>query len=337
MGSGRLQLDCRPVDLHWLVEGATERARVQAEAKGLRLHVSLDGEVPRRIVADPLRLEQVLRNLLDNAVKFTEQGSVSLAVETLELDERSATLRFSVVDTGIGIPKEKRDLIFQSFAQADGSTTRTHRGTGLGTTIAQRLVQLMGGDIGVESEPGEGSAFFFTLTFETADPVSPGQAEAGEKPAPGTARKHPPTGKVLVADDYPTNQQVARCHLESAGHTVRVVGTGEQAVAAFQEDAFDLVLMDVQMPNLDGYQATRQIRRLGPSGAEIPILAMTTPATSAARRACREAGMDDIVVKPLNRERFLAVVADWLAMPRKVDSPAPANPSPSEEPVETMP
>jgi len=311
--AGRLELDPRPIDLPQLLQRVVSSAHVQARGKGLDFRVSLDPNVPRYVVGDALRIHQVLRNLVANAVKFTNKGFVNVLVEALDIVGEEVQIRFSVVDTGIGIPEEKRKAIFDSFTQADGSTTRQYGGTGLGTAIAKRLVGMMGGEIGVDSTPGEGSIFWFTMrvpiTNETpqAD-IAPEMNGSNER----FDRRRRRSGRILVAEDYPTNQEVVRNYLETAGHQVTLVDNGRKAVEACQQQIFDLVLLDVQMPEMDGFAATTRIRDLGPVYEKVPLLGLTAHASAAAKTSCREAGMDDVIIKPIRRDAFLSAVAHWL-------------------------
>jgi CheY-like chemotaxis protein len=278
----------------------------------------------------------VLLNLLNNAVKFTARGEVALRVEATGhaagpgtgegagLGEDAGAgagagadagacgsagvcgVRVSVRDTGIGIAPEKQGLLFQRFSQLDGSIRREFGGTGLGLAISQRLVGLMGGVIGVESRPGAGSCFGFDLVL----PVAGAGAAAA---VPGVAQRAGVGARVLLVEDLAINQELARAVLEGAGHRVRVVGDGASAVAAVREAAYDVVLMDVQMPGLDGLSATRAIRGLGGGAGRVPIVAMTANVLPAQLEACREAGMDDHVGKPFRRQQLLDAVRTWAA------------------------
>jgi CheY-like chemotaxis protein len=265
-------------------------------------------DVPGRILGDPTRLRQVLINLLGNAIKFTESGRVAAHVEIETPDngrDSTVVLRFSVSDTGIGIPKHKLASIFHAFQQADGSTTRRFGGTGLGLSISTRLVSLMGGTMEVESTPGRGSTFRFTCRFgivrDSTERVPPSMGDS-----PGTA---PRAGKsslsILVAEDNRINQRLVQRLLERSGHTVELAENGEQALALHRQGSFDVVLMDVQMPVMDGLEATREIRKAEASdGSYTPIIAMTAFAMEGDKERCIEAGMDGYVSKPLNPAEF---------------------------------
>jgi PAS domain S-box-containing protein len=285
---------------------------VRAKQNGLELVCHVPPDVPDALHGDPLRLRQVLINLVGNAIKFTEKGEVVVSVEKSEgrsqktegktdggalLSSDSCLLKFSVKDTGVGIPPEKQRLIFEAFTQADTSTTREYGGTGLGLTISQRLVELMGGRMWVESEVGRGSTFHFTARFGLAR----GEPTAPREVAPAAADRR--RLRVLVAEDNLINQRLAVRLLEKAGHAVTVVETGLEAVAAVGREPFDLVLMDVQMPEMGGFEATAAIRaREKANGGHIPIVAMTAHAMKGDRERCLEAGMDDYVSKPVRAD-----------------------------------
>jgi CheY-like chemotaxis protein len=275
----------------------------QAQQKRLELLSHVGDGVPGSLVGDPLRLRQVLINLLNNAVKFTELGGVSLHVE-LEDATESPLLHFEVVDTGIGIPRDKHAVIFEAFSQADGSLTRRYGGTGLGLTICTRFVDMMQGRIWVESEPGKGSRFHFTARFQRAP--EPLTAPVNVATSPSST---PTPLSLLLAEDNPVNQKLALRLLEKRGHTVVTAANGCEALAAFEQRPFDAVLMDVQMPEMSGFEATAAIREreLG-TGTRIRIIAMTAHAMSGDRERCLAAGMDDYVAKPIRSAELFAAV-----------------------------
>jgi len=266
--------------------------------------------VPERLIGDPLRIGQVLRNLAGNAIKFTNQGKVSVNVRAESVEASKVTLCFSVVDTGIGIPSEKYRLIFEPFAQADGSTTRKYGGTGLGLSISSGLVEMMGGRIWVESEVGQGSAFRFALTLELATTTHASEAVLPPSTSPGAKRKL----RILVAEDNNVNQRLAVRLLEREGHSVTIAGSGQAALDTFERHQlentqFDLILMDVQMPGLDGLQATARIReRERGSGRRVPIIAMTAQAAESDRLRCLESGMDAYVAKPVRVSDLMGMI-----------------------------
>jgi len=331
---GKLELEHRPLDLHQLLDSVQRTVGIQAERKGLECIFYRDPALPRYVMGDAVRLRQILLNLLSNAVKFTERGSVTLRVEMLGQENRRARIRFWVIDTGIGIPKEKRSLVFESFTQIYGGTTRRYGGTGLGTSIAKKLVHLMEGEINFESEPGQGTTFWFTVPLEICT-QPPAPKEVTLLPESGSLVSSPPSrsARVLVAEDYPVNQELARLHLESAGHQVIIVPNGREAVRACKQDRFDIILMDLHMPEMDGYEATRQIRQLGGWCATVPILGVTADASRQTVQACRDAGLNEVVIKPLRKNSFLAVVGRYVqqtALPSKPDG----GHNPASEPTE---
>lgn len=323
MEEGKLELCPEPTRVRELLEGVARIASIAATAKALPFHLSVEPSVPDIIACDELRLRQVLQNLVGNAVKFTDHGGVRLEVSCSAQSENSARLMFSVVDTGIGIAEERQAAIFDPFVQADVNTTRRFGGTGLGTTIARELVRMMGGDIQVSSILDHGSRFWFELTFELPKPS--GTAPPTSRGAAGLASVRGwRAGSILVAEDYPINHRILREHLESAGHQVTVVEHGEDAVHACSKRCFDLVLMDLQMPIMDGFEATRRIRALpGPHGL-VPILATTASAEASTRRECVEKGMNGVVTKPVRRQAILETVENWLAHSAgEIDTPIP--------------
>ncbi|MER3414743.1 MAG: hypothetical protein C4297_00820 [Gemmataceae bacterium] len=294
--AGRMHLEEVPFALRQVIEESLHTVALTASQKGLRLWSHVHPDVPAWLKGDPLRLRQVLVNLLSNAVKFTERGEVALTVEggPNENAGDAYVLHFQVRDTGVGIPPEKHRAIFEAFTQADGSTTRRYGGTGLGLTIAARLVELMGGRIWVESEPGQGSVFHFTAQLR------PSEAPADDA---GILQELPPprrTLRILLAEDSPTNQKLVVSLLHKRGHVVVVAGTGAEAVAAVSRQPFDVILMDLQMPDMDGLDATRAIRKLEEgSGRHTPIIALTAHALKGDKERCLQAGMDGYLAKPL--------------------------------------
>jgi signal transduction histidine kinase len=267
---------------------------------------------------DPLRLGQILLNLAGNAVKFTEQGSINLRVRLLEESPSDVLLRIEVQDSGIGITPEDQKRLFTAFEQADGSMTRKYGGTGLGLAISKRLVQMMGGEIGVESTPGQGSTFWFTIrlgrTPSVNGAVPPAPTFAGETPAVQIMSRYP-GARILLAEDEPINQEVSRGLLEEVGLVVDLAEDGREAVALAQQNRYDLIVMDMQMPNLNGIDATRAIREL-PGYALSPILAMTANAFDEDRQACLDAGMNDHIGKPVDPDRLFETVLKWLGATR---------------------
>ncbi len=362
--AGKLSFERVDFDIAGVVREVVRMFGLRARDKALQLSWEVPPETPALVSGDPGRLRQVLINLVGNAMKFTESGSVSVSISAIDADDDGINALFAVRDTGVGIPADKQALIFEAFSQADSSVTRRFGGTGLGLTICARLVEGMGGSIWVDSTPGEGSTFFFTVRLgeagsSTAAPAGdgaegallqiPGTEVVGDGSAPTAAAGVPAAPaavsadaapgaaepalvaarsgnaealmadadaevaplRVLLAEDQPVNQMLAVRVLEKMGHSVRVAGNGALAVAALREEPFDIVLMDVQMPVMDGFEATRQAREMEKDGTlrATPIVAMTAHALAGDRERCLEAGMDEYLSKPIRRESLNAVLS----------------------------
>ncbi len=297
-----LELSSEPFDVSTLIAEIMAPLQPRAREKGIALECELTASVPATLVGDSGRLRQIVTNLAANAVKFTHAGRVTVRVDAQAKDERHVDLHVAVQDTGIGIPEEKHARIFEPFQQADGSTTRKYGGTGLGLTISAQLVELMGGRLWVESEAGRGSTFHVQLTIERSlveckpVPVAPLVGSAASSKSL----------RILVAEDNAVNQLVASRMLEKRGHVVTVVGDGVAAAAAHADGTFDVILMDVQMPEMDGFQATAAIReRERSTGEHIPIIAMTAHAMRGDEARCLDAGMDSYLSKPIHVERLV--------------------------------
>ena len=306
--AGKLSLEMVDFSLSASLEKVANIITCQITAKELEYRAITAPDVPRYLHGDPLRLEQVLLNLLSNAVKFTHQGRIELAINLVEATAERLVLEFRVSDTGIGLSPEQSVAIFAPFTQGETSTTRQYGGTGLGLSICQRLVTLMGGELQVESEPGEGSVFSFTVGF------LPASAPEEQAPAPESSDLQVITGaRVLLVEDNPINQQIARVQLTHAGLQVTVAANGREAVELVMQAAtpFDLVLMDIQMPEMDGYEATRRIR-LHCSSEELPILAMTAYALAEERHKCLDVGMNDHLAKPIDVAQLHAKLCRWV-------------------------
>ncbi len=302
--AGKLEITpvaCRPAEL---VTEACHTLLAAAREKGLEIEWQVAAEVPGYVECDGRRVRQILLNLIGNAVKFTHAGQVKVELASRELDAGRLELAFSVADSGIGIPKQHQQVIFEPFRQVDGSLSRTFGGTGLGLSICSRLVNLLGGRLEVESEPGKGSTFRFSVQAQcmrAPDPDASPAATAEARPQRSIA--------ILLAEDNPINQKVARALLQNHGHVVTVVDNGEAAAERAAKDDFDLILMDVQMPQLDGWEATRRIRRHeAESGRHTRIIGLTAHALEEARRECIAAGMDDVLVKPFEPAQLHAAV-----------------------------
>ena len=299
--SGAMELEHAPFDLIDCLVSALSLVTPSATAKSLTLDYSIDADVPRAVLGDVTRLRQILVNLLDNAVKYTDVGVVSVRISRVA---DSQLLRFTVRDTGIGIADEAHTRIFDSFSQVDASTTRRYGGTGLGLAISRRLSELMGGTIWVESELGAGAAFFFTASLPAVDFGGVTLANGSDP-----IRAPTPTAevRVLVVDDNTVNQEVACLLLAQLGHRAEAVGNGLEAIDALTRQTYDIVLMDMRMPGLDGPAAARIISQQWPAGHP-HIFAMTANAGPADRRACLDAGMDDVLTKPITLEALAAAL-----------------------------
>ncbi|MES2918627.1 MAG: ATP-binding protein [Pseudomonadota bacterium] len=303
--AGHLQPEHIPFELGSVLQGLRNQLGDSALQRGLKLVVRLDPALPRHVLGDPLRLGQVLINLVGNAIKFSRAGDITVDTALLETREGQVRIRIDVRDQGIGMTEDEQERLFQSFQQGDSSTTRRYGGTGLGLTISRRLVELMGGQIGVHSRPGEGSTFWFTLPLDiatTADLEPPSVA-----PAPDLRG-----ARVLLVEDNAVNQLVARKLMEQFGLAVSVADNGREALERLQGEHFDCVLMDVQMPVMDGFETTRVIRAT-PALADTCVVAMTANASREDRERCRQAGMDDFLAKPVRMDRFFEVLGRVLA------------------------
>ena len=305
--AGMLSIEQVQCNLQQTIRTMLQPMALRAKEKSLALHCDLAADLPSNFVCDPVRLRQVMVNLLENAIKFTEQGEIKVGVALLSDAAAAPMLHFSVRDSGIGIPPERIEQIFEAFTQVDSSTTRKYGGTGLGLTITRRLVELMGGRLEVDSQPGIGSCFHFTLPclLDAADQAMP---EAGQD------RPHQPTGglastaptanagpAILLVEDNPVNQKLAKVLLERRGYQVTIAENGQQALAAIAGQAFEIVLMDMQMPVMGGVEATQRIRQRETEQGlpRLPIVAMTANAMQGDRETCLAAGMDDYLTKPI--------------------------------------
>ena len=339
----KVELDRIAFDLRDALEQTLKVLRVRAGEKGLALACHIRRDVPAALVGDPDRLRRILMNLIGNAVKFTERGEVAVRVAAEVKDAEGVRLHFAVADTGIGIPLDKQKEVFEAFAQADSSITRRFGGTGLGLAISAQLVQMMGGRLWVESQPGRGSTFHFTARFGVAK-------EPGGRSAPARAQQGAPLQtqtrdaaferparplRILLAEDNPVNQQLAVHLLERRGHSVVAAETGRKALAALGKDRFDLVLMDVQMPEMDGLEATAAIRaKEKASGGHVPIVAMTAHAIKGDAERCLAAGMDAYISKPIEPAELIETVERLSVAPAAEDQatlsgrPSPRAPIP---------
>ncbi len=321
--AGKLVLEAAPFAPRPLLREICDLLRFRAREKGIQLHLTVPDTLPVWLLGDAARLRQVLLNLIGNAVKFTSAGQVDLRVEA-----NGSRVLFRVQDTGIGIAEEARASIFSPFQQADSSTSRRFGGTGLGLAISRRIVLQMGGDIGFESTPGRGSVFWFEVPLPaTAEPAH--AADAPEEMAGSVPR----TRRILVAEDDPINQLVAVRQLEVFGFRVTAVSNGREALAALEESPYDLVLMDCQMPEMDGYETTRRLRvREGRAHPRLPIIALTAHALKDDLQRCLDAGMDDYVTKPFHPETLRRTVEKWLTSSDTRPADLSPSPAPGDEP-----
>jgi len=289
----------------------------RAASKGVELACVADSELPEVVLGDPTRVRQVVLNLAGNAIKFTERGRVSVAFSLERTEAEGVVARCSVRDTGIGIRPEKLSSLFRSFSQIDASTTRRYGGTGLGLAISKRLVELMGGMIGVESVEGQGSEFWFLLPLGVHRDVAPRQAEGGEAATVQGADMHVssegPVARLLLVEDNLTNQMIARAILRKMGYETDLAEDGAAALAALATTRYSVVLMDVQMPGMDGLEATEAIRNPASNvlDHDVPIIAMTAHAMKGDRDRCMAAGMNDYVTKPLDPDALQATIERW--------------------------
>ena len=323
----KLELETLNFDLHTTLKDTTDFLAIGAREKGLELVCLVEPEVPSLLSGDPGRLRQILVNLGSNAVKFTKKGEIVILVCLESEDEQNATIRFAVSDTGIGIPANLPENLFSPFTQVDSSTTRQYGGTGLGLAISKQLAELMGGKIGLESKEGKGSTFWFTAVFEK-QPAGSGSADekfakiegqgAMERCAavPAISENGKRKIRILVVEDNPVNQKVAQAMMRKMGLRADVVANGQEAVNALQMIPYDLVLMDCQMPEMDGFEATHCIRQEGSKvlNPQIPIIAMTASTMRGDRRKCIQAGMSDFIAKPVQIRELAEMLARWLAI-----------------------
>jgi CheY-like chemotaxis protein/nitrogen-specific signal transduction histidine kinase len=298
--AGRFELDCAVFDLHELVKSVGSELRARTREKGLLGAVNVGMSCPRFVKGDAVRLRQVLTNLTDNAVKFTPRGSVHLHANAGDANGKLG-LRFDVTDTGIGFGEFQKQRLFQPYAQVD--RTNASQGTGLSLSISRRLVELMGGEIGCESAPGQGSLFWFTIPTERADTIP-----SKDVPASGTL-----VGHVLVVEDNAVSRMLIGAYLEEFGLTYDLVGDGSTGQARLAARNYDLVLMDIMMPELDGVESTKRIRKLGGDAAEVPIVAVTAHAMKGDREDYLAAGMDGYVSKPIRGRDLFAALKSYLS------------------------
>jgi PAS domain S-box-containing protein len=304
--SGRFELESAPFRLDEVLEEATSLHAIGARAKNVQFETRLDAVRGHWVLGDALRLRQILNNLLGNAVKFTDSGSVRLEAEVMPESGNRRRYRIGIIDTGVGFDPAKNPRLFQAFIQANTSDARRHGGTGLGLAISRQLVELMGGKIDVDSKPGKGTAFHIELTWEIA-------REPERAPVDSAAPSPVGHYRLLLVEDNAVNQKIAAVMLARGGYSVEIASDGQTALAMLEAQPFDLVLMDVQMPGMDGLEATRILRSREKAGSRVPVIALTASATDSDRERCMLAGMDDHVSKPISQDELLRVVYLWTA------------------------
>ncbi|MBX7220672.1 MAG: response regulator [Blastocatellia bacterium] len=308
--AGKLELECIPFDLRELVEGVRKLFLPVVTAKGLHFETLLSPRLPDVIFGDPVRLRQVLNNLLGNAVKFTASGSVQIELTAEPQNEASCWLKFRICDTGIGIPVEAQPKLFEAFYQADGGLNRKFGGTGLGLAICKQLIEMMGGQITIESEPGKGTTIQFTaLLYLQAEEATP-LHQPVTQPLP--LKNNPATHRILVVEDNPVNQKVLVAFLKKMGLTAELAANGLEALERLQNQQYTLIFMDCQMPDLDGFETTREIRRIFQNQRRIPVIAVTANNMPGDIERCFSAGMDDFISKPFTLEKLRQVLEQWL-------------------------
>ncbi|NOQ90747.1 MAG: response regulator [Gammaproteobacteria bacterium] len=308
--AGKLSFEKIAFNFKQLINDIVVLYSLKAEQHGVSIMQDIDASLPDSLLGDPTRLRQVIVNLVSNALKFTKQGEVKISIEVVKKVADSVELKVTVSDTGIGISQQAQSTLFNAFTQADGSTTRKYGGTGLGLAIVSQLVDLMGGSLGVDSVEGEGSAFWFVVELQSTEEVavSPSQSKVVDEDVRFDA-------KILLVEDNPINQMVAQKMLEKIGLKPALANNGVEALSVLNEQSFDLVLMDCQMPEMDGFDATREIRRLDIKTLDqkpLPIVAMTANVMSGDRERCLDVGMDDYIGKPVQRDQLASVLKKWL-------------------------
>ena len=336
--AGKLNLEKVDFSLEEVVQNVSELFSAQIEKKGLELFIDIDPKIQYQLLGDPLRLSQVLNNFVGNAIKFTEQGEIVIKAEFINNDGNTISLRFSVRDTGIGMSAAQMEQLFSAFSQADSSITRKYGGTGLGLTISKRLVEMMGGEISLSSLPNKGSTFAFTANFEQGQFSQPDihgvRARVVENQVTSLLNsQHPQSGspisktathvdlyefaapirgaKILLVEDNEINQEVTMAFLTKAGLVTTVARHGREAVELVQKEKFDAILMDIQMPIMDGLEATRLIRNL-PQGKDLPIFALSAAVMTQEKQASQQAGVNEHIAKPFDPEQLVAVLLKWI-------------------------
>jgi len=308
----RVKLEKSLFSINLLVNEVIDLFSVSAKQKRLNIFANINRDIPENLIGDPMRMRQILSNLIGNAIKFTDKGSVTISVRKIKSHDKKVILQFDIEDTGIGMPEENLNKLFKSFSQLDNSSTRQFGGTGLGLVISKKLVEMMGGKIWVSSKLGIGSTFSCTAIFESAENPQTDSQQIKEDLTEiqrDAARKY----MVLLAEDEEINRKVAIYFLQKMGCHVIAAANGKEAIELFEKCEIDLILMDVQMPEMDGFSATKQIRQLESfKNKSIPIIAITAYALKGDKEKCIEAGMDDYLMKPINPEELHEKLDKWL-------------------------
>lgn len=301
--AGRMRIDARPFDLQPMLDQVADWWHSSANEKGLRLNISLDRGLPERVITDPVRLQQILNNFLSNALKYTETGRVVLSVEQITSTDTNARLRFSVTDTGVGMTDAQIGNLFKPFVQIESDFGKERGGWGLGLSICRNIADMMGAEIGVDSAPGKGTTFYFEMDMEIAEVASPA-------PDPRPDLKVVPSSglRILIAEDNAMNQDMMRTMLRDFGHEVITVSNGFEAVEALIKEQFDMVLMDITMPGLDGLGATEQIRNADGKMRAVPIVACSAHVGDDVQDRYRRVGIDDFLPKPVDRDALAEVI-----------------------------
>jgi len=309
--SHKVELKSHIFNLKDCIEASLDVVTTEASKKGLYLSYSIDSNAPERIVGDSARLRQILINLLNNAVKFSEKGTVKVEVSGRKLDASNHEIRFSVNDSGVGIPENRMNLLFQPFTQIDSSTTRKYGGTGLGLAICRNLAEIMGGTIWVDSQLGKGSTFYFTIVAQSATKMQATSMVKDDNPMICPMHGKPRTMRILLAEDNPINQMMMLKMLNKLGYNADIADNGLEVLKSLEIQPYDLILMDIQMPEMDGFQATREIWKRWASEDRPKIIAITAYALEGDRERCLAAGMDDYISKPLRLDKLRAVLEPY--------------------------
>ncbi len=308
--AGHMELEKIPFSLYDEIRRVANIMQVIADKKKLTVRLHIGKEVPPYVKGDPVRMKQIIINLVNNAIKFTEKGNITISVEKKSAEDGKVQLFFKIMDTGIGISPEGQKKLFQSFSQVDKSTTRKYGGTGLGLMISKNLTQMMGGEIGVESVEGVGSTFWFTISMELSDQESYIKQHQADDTSHEDRTRVQPKMNILLAEDNKINQKVAMLNLNNLGYQVDIASNGKEAVEKFENGDYDLIFMDVQMPEMDGIEACKKIRELeinSDSTKKIPIIAMTANTSEDERKKYMEAGMDDYISKPFKQKELIEI------------------------------